>query len=550
MPVQTKYFNRKELFRAAYKIKRKTAIPFLNNMSDDAIYIGNNIIMPGDIIFNTNEDYANLYLSKDSRTMMTKLAQPIAEGIALLLNMLIEKDSKSIFTVNQDGTIFSSKLYINEDYETNIFRAGVNYFKTKIDMERETLEIAAYDERDNLIKIQTKNNVLEEIKCTDKDFHFHTLNMMLPIFATFALIQAYTRSEYHKELIEFTRLAKMKNQEMKTSFIKLNEELYQQGREISLFTTYKDNNKDIEYEENKFPSAEPVIEIKPIPENIKFQLPEVLQFNNSEFSPEQQQQIPKLPPEFILPKEYEGLSNGIFTGDIKSVLFHGPAGTGKTANCKLICQRINLPIMEVINCSESSDESVLGKFIPEGDKVIFKQSKLTEAIKYGGAVVFEEINFSRPQHIAFLNSLLDDNGFVILDNGERINRHKNFRFFATMNYGYQGTRELNDATYNRFSYVSNVKELPVAAVKNMLVTRVPECSEYLNKIIKVYLKIKNMLNNDESNGHISPRNLENWARTARYEGYELAAEHTIVPCANFDTDMEKTIREVLKLYFV
>ena len=37
---------------------------------------------------------------------------------------------------------------------------------------------------------------------------------------------------------------------------------------------------------------------------------------------------------------------------------------------------------------------ILGKFIPEGDKIVFKESYVTKAIRDGGAVVFEEINFA------------------------------------------------------------------------------------------------------------------------------------------------------------
>lgn len=73
----------------------------------------------------------------------------------------------------------------------------------------------------------------------------------------------------------------------------------------------------------------------------------------------------------------------------------------------------------------------------------FKESFVTKAIRDGGAVVFEEINFAKPAYLAFLNSLLDDNGFVRLDNGEVVRRNPNFRFFATMNLGYFGTKELN-----------------------------------------------------------------------------------------------------------
>lgn len=39
-----------------------------------------------------------------------------------------------------------------------------------------------------------------------------------------------------------------------------------------------------------------------------------------------------------------------------------------------------------------SKEFVLGKYIPQDDKIIFKESYVTKAIREGGAVVFEEIN--------------------------------------------------------------------------------------------------------------------------------------------------------------
>ena len=101
--------------------------------------------------------------------------------------------------------------------------------------------------------------------------------------------------------------------------------------------------------------------------------------------------------------------------------------------------------MDTVNCSENLDEFILGKFIPEGDQIVFKESFITKAIRDGGAVVFEEINFAKPAYLAFLNSLLDDNGFVRLDNGEIVRRNPNFRFFATMNLGYLVRKENNQA---------------------------------------------------------------------------------------------------------
>ena len=147
-----------------------------------------------------------------------------------------------------------------------------------------------------------------------------------------------------------------------------------------------------------------------------------------------------------------------------------------------------------------------------------------------------------------MNSLLDDNGFVRLDNGETVKRNPNFRFFATMNVGYFGTRELNQALRNRFNAVIELSELSESAIIRMLVERVPDSRPYIDKMLKVYKSIKGRIKTEELDLVISPRNLENWARLARYEGYELAAEHTIIPIAQNDKDMEKAIRTLIGMY--
>jgi len=42
---------------------------------------------------------------------------------------------------------------------------------------------------------------------------------------------------------------------------------------------------------------------------------------------------------------------------------------------------------------------------------------------------------------------------MLVRNGEVVKRNPNFRFFATMNMGYFGTKELNQALFNRFSAI-------------------------------------------------------------------------------------------------
>ena len=255
--------------------------------------------------------------------------------------------------------------------------------------------------------------------------------------------------------------------------------------------------------------------------------------------------IPELSEEFRLPTKLKSLCSAVAEGDIRSVLLYGPAGTGKTMSCKLICRETGLPLMETVNCTENLDEFILGKYLPEDDKIVFKESFVTKAVRYGGAVIFEEINFARPQYLAFLNSLLDDNGFVRLDSGEVVRRHKNFRFFATMNIGYYGTRELNQALYNRFNAIAELDELSDEAISSMLAARIPLCKEYIKDMLEVYHRIKHKAEAEGLDLVISPRNLENWARMAKYEGYIAAAEKTIIPVARGERSLENMIRKIV-----
>lgn len=540
------YFDRTMIFKASYKITRRNTN--LTSRDRNPIFLDNNNKATPSLY--TLTDYSEFYLSEESLNNKTILSQPIAEGITLLTKILASYED-SIFTINNEGTIFNSKLYVPKSFKINkIFPENVEYFKTEIDFDRNVIKTAAYDNQNSILPIIDGDNTTTFIDCENKNFHFHDYNMMIPIFATFSRIKMEYDLSYRKNYETFM---KSENEDTtKTNYIRLCEDLYQENKDLTIQTIYCNNSENIEMEKNIIASLSgqnPDKNIKQERES-SFNVPEVTIFNDSDFQPDQLEYIPNLPPEFEMPEDLIGLSKALYTGDVKSVLFHGPAGTGKTANCKLLCQQINMPIMEIINCSEAMDETILGKFIPYDDKIVFKESKIIDAIKYGGTIVFEEINFAKPQHLAFLNSLLDDNGFVILDNGDKIKRHQNFRFMATMNYGYAGTRELNSATYNRFNYVYYVPDLPVPAIKKMLLKRVPDCQPQLSKIISIYEKVKTFLQNqDMSNGHISARNLENWARAARYEGYLKAAEHTIVTCAEFDEDLEKAIRRLIKMYF-
>ena len=503
------------IFKASYRIVRKN--------SDD-IYKG--------FGFKHLSDATQYYVHPDNQSPdgTTTLCQPIGEAIGLftsMINSLIDgKNPLGNYYVSDEKDEIFLEITVPEDYRTNgvveseIFSYRALYSNGKI-------TIAAYDERGNWID----SNITE----------LGHLYKLLPAFCVMIASEIETNQDFYQLYESFV------NEPTADNFVNIHEDFYQNHKleEFELeYAVMPEVDTDAYH---SFSESFQVIQSNR-KERLTLKKYHINFFPKNTFKPEYRDYIPKLGKEFVLPKQLEGICNALVNRDLLAVLLHGPAGTGKTMSCKLIAQAIKMPIMETINCTENLDEFVLGKFIPEDDKIIFKESFVTKAIRDGGAVVFEEINFARPQYLAFLNSLLDDNGFVRLDNGEIVTRHKNFRFFATMNMGYQGTKELNQALFNRFSAVIEIAALSDEAINKMLTERVPECAPFVPKMLSVYRKLKKKVEAEDLDVVISPRNLEHWARLAKYQGYIQAAESTLVPIAKGERTLENSIRGLLMLY--
>ena len=502
------------IFKESYKIVRENS---------DEIYRG--------FGFRHLSDATQYYVHPDNQSYKgtTTLCQPIGESIILFTRMLIEirKGNKiGDYYVSDDRETLFLELNVPDDYRDNGVVAK-NIYRYSAVSRGKQVTIAAYNKNDALLK-----GDIDDLNAQYK---------LLPVFMVLLACEMETNPDFRTMVEGFV------DSPVVDEFVNIHEDFYQKHKLDDYVLRFEDigmPGKDgyISYSEsyevirqNKTASRETeTVEVKGFPVDA--------------FSEEQKKFIPALSSEFVLPENLGSICNAVAYGDMLAVLLHGPAGTGKTMSCKLICQTIGLPIMDTINCTENLDEYVLGKFIPQDDKIIFKESFVTEAIREGGAVVFEEINFAKPQYLAFLNSLLDDNGFVRLDNGEVVKRNKNFRFFATMNLGYFGTKELNQALYNRFNGIVEIAALSDKAITRMLTARVPECSEVVDKLLGVYHKIKKKVEAEELDIVISPRNLENWARLAKYDGYIKAAEKTIIPVAKCDRALEDAMRGVIMLY--
>ncbi|MCL2128768.1 MAG: AAA family ATPase [Treponema sp.] len=504
------------LFKDAYKITRPNG---------KEIYKG--------FGFKHHSDVTQYYVHPDNQSQegTTSLCQPIGEAVI-------------IFSILMQGIVTGKTGLIGDYY----YNDDKSCFMLELKTPEELIKAAIISKEAAIYRAYLKDNSIH-FGAFRKDGSFiedemeplSSLYKMLPCFLVLLAREMETNADFSPLVENFLESPAA------DIFVNIHEDFYQNHKSEDYSLAY---TKKEPFDPSKFLSCSSTYTA--IKENKKqtqeVKEIEIKQFSKSSFKKEYFDLIPHLSEEFVLQKELMSLCNAVYSSDSRATLFHGPAGTGKTMSCKLICQAIGLPIMDTVNCTENLDEFILGKYIPQDDKIVFIESYVTKAVRDGGAVVFEEINFAKPQYLAFLNSLLDDNGFVRLDSGEIVKRHPNFRFFATMNVGYYGTRELNQALFNRFNSVIALAELSDDAIKKMLSARIPECVPFMEKMLGVYKKIKKKIETEELEIVISPRNLENWARIARHDGYVLAAEKTILPVAKNDKTLEGAIRGIIYLY--
>lgn len=97
---------------------------------------------------------------------------------------------------------------------------------------------------------------------------------------------------------------------------------------------------------------------------------------------------------------------------------------------------------------------MLGSDTFRNGQVQFRPGPVYECASQGGFCILDEINMARNEALAALHSMLDFRRILDIPGYGRLKMHPATRFIATMNYGYAGTRELNEALASRFAVIA------------------------------------------------------------------------------------------------
>ena len=134
----------------------------------------------------------------------------------------------------------------------------------------------------------------------------------------------------------------------------------------------------------------------------------------------------------------------------KNLLLAGPKATGKNILAESLANAFSRPSWNVSFHIGADAAYLVGTDTFDGQKVVFRPGPVTLCAENGGFGILDEINMARNEAMAVLHSALDFRRELDVPGYHLVQMKPQTRFLATMNYGYAGTRELNEALASRF----------------------------------------------------------------------------------------------------
>ena len=147
----------------------------------------------------------------------------------------------------------------------------------------------------------------------------------------------------------------------------------------------------------------------------------------------------------------------------ENLLLVGEKATGKNVLAENLAAAFARPSWNISFHINMDASFMIGTDTFQNGAVTFRPGPVYACAQNGGFAILDEINMARNEALAVLHSLLDYRRIIDVPGYDIIHLHKAARFIATMNYGYAGTRELNEALLSRFVVI----KLPEISSENL-----------------------------------------------------------------------------------
>ena len=158
---------------------------------------------------------------------------------------------------------------------------------------------------------------------------------------------------------------------------------------------------------------------------------------------------------------WEAAAAAVLCGE--NLLLAGPKATGKNVLAENLAAAFGRPAWDISFHVNMDAASLIGMDTFVDGAVTFRPGPVYRCAQCGGFGVLDEINMAKNEALAVLHAVLDFRRAIDVPGYERIPLAEETRFIATMNYGYAGTRELNEALTSRFAVI----QMPTITEENL-----------------------------------------------------------------------------------
>lgn len=133
-----------------------------------------------------------------------------------------------------------------------------------------------------------------------------------------------------------------------------------------------------------------------------------------------------------------------------NLLLSGAKATGKNILAENLAWIFQRPVYNISFNVNTDSSSLIGTDTFRDNEVQLRKGSVYRCAEEGGFGILDEINMAKNDAASVLHATLDHRRIIDVPGYEKIDLHPAARFIGTMNYGYAGTRELNEALVSRF----------------------------------------------------------------------------------------------------
>lgn len=181
----------------------------------------------------------------------------------------------------------------------------------------------------------------------------------------------------------------------------------------------------------------------------------------------------------------------------ENILLTGTKATGKNMLAENLAYVFGRPSWNISFHVNMDSSALIGTDTFQQNEVRLRTGPVYDCAVGGGFGIFDEINMAKNDAVSVLHATLDYRRILDVPGYEKIELHKATRFIGTMNYGYAGTRELNEALVSRFLVIEMpaLTEDTLVRILNSLFPTLKK--EGLKQVCGLFLDLQTKENNNE-----------------------------------------------------